>query len=441
MTATTVDQGILRRPYALTTLGAWSLVFLAAFESLAITTIMPVIAADLDGRGLYSLAFSAVLAAGVVGTVAAGSWADRRGPTVPLFVAIGIFTLGLAVAGTAQSMEVFVAGRFLQGLGAGAETVALYVVIAKVYPAQLHTRLFGAFAAAWVLPSLVGPFAAGVVTDVLSWHWVFLGVIVLVVAATAMIVPAVRGRRHEPAERRGGEGVRIAAAGAVAVSVVALSSGRELGRSGWIVAPLALAVIVVAVRPLFPAGTYRARPGLPAIIALCVAAGAVFFGTEVYLPLLLHDKYGLPAWLSGVTLTAAAVSWALASNLQGRFSERLRDGAAMRIGATLLAAGAFVELATVVLRLHPAVAAAGWFAAGAGMGMLYPRVAALVLSLSTPGEEGFNVAARTVADSVGGSIALAVTGLLFGAGSFVTVFAFSTAIGVLVVIIARRTAP
>jgi len=441
MTATTVDQGLLRRPYALTTVGSWSLVFLAAFESLAVTTVMPVITADLDGRGLYSLAFSATLAAGVVGTVAAGSWSDRRGPVVPLFVAIGIFTLGLAVAGTAQSMEVFVAGRFLQGLGAGGESVAVYVLIAKVYPARLHTRLFGAFAAAWVLPSLVGPFAAGVVTDVLSWHWVFLGVIVLVAAATAMIGPAVRGVTHEPAEPRPGEFRQIVAATAVAVAVVALSYGRELGVAVWVVAPLGIAVIVLAVRPLWPAGTYRARPGLPATILLCAAAGAVFFGTEVYLPLLLHDRYGLPPWLSGITLTAAAISWALASHVQGRLSERLSEAAAMRIGSALLAGGALVELVTAACTLHPVVAAAGWLLAGAGMGTLYPRVAALVLRLSAPGEEGFNVAAKSIADSVGGSVTLALTGLLFGAGSFVTVFALSTVLGVAVVLVARRTGP
>jgi len=441
MTATTVDQGLLRRPYALTTVGSWSLVFLAAFESLAVTTVMPVLTADLDGRGLYSLAFSATLAAGVVGTVAAGSWSDRRGPVVPLFVAIGIFTLGLAVAGTAQSMEVFVAGRFLQGLGAGGESVAVYVLIAKVYPARLHTRLFGAFAAAWVLPSLVGPFAAGVVTDVLSWHWVFLGVIVLVAAATAMIGPAVRGVTHEPAEPRPGEFRQIVAATAVAVAVVALSYGRELGVAVWVVAPLGIAVIVLAVRPLWPAGTYRARPGLPATILLCAAAGAVFFGTEVYLPLLLHDRYGLPPWLSGITLTAAAISWALASHVQGRLSERLSEAAAMRIGSALLAGGALVELVTAACTLHPVVAAAGWLLAGAGMGTLYPRVAALVLRLSAPGEEGFNVAAKSIADSVGGSVTLALTGLLFGAGSFVTVFALSTVLGVAVVLVARRTGP
>jgi MFS family permease len=435
--AATIDQGILRRPYRLTTLGSWSLVFLAAFESLAVTTIMPVITADLHGRSLYALAFSAALAAGVVGTVAAGSWSDRRGPTTPLLVSIAVFTLGLAVAGTAHSMQIFVAGRFLQGLGAGGETVALYVLIAKVYPAHLHTRLFGANAAAWVLPSLVGPFVAGVVADALSWHWVFLGVIVLVVAATAMIAPAVRGVTTEPAAARPGGTRRIVAATAVAVAVVALSYGWFIE----VVAPVAIVVIVLAVRPLVPAGTYRARRGLPAAVLLCAAAGAAFFGTEVYLPLLLHDRYGLATWLSGFTLTAGAISWALASNIQGRYSERISGPAAIWAGGLLLAGGVLVELVTVVLTLPPAVAAVGWFAAGGGMGTLYPRVSALVLGRSAPGEEGFNIAAKGIADSVGGAVALAITGLLFGGESFWAVFAFSTAVGVAVVLIARRTGP
>ena len=102
MTATEARQtGILGRSYALTTVGSWSLVFLSAFESLAVTTIMPVVTTDLNGRALYSLAFSATLAAGVIGMVLSGAWADSRGPARPLLTAIGLFALGLAIAGTA----------------------------------------------------------------------------------------------------------------------------------------------------------------------------------------------------------------------------------------------------------------------------------------------------------------------------------------------------
>ncbi|GAA3350323.1 MFS transporter [Amorphoplanes nipponensis] len=436
--------GILARPYALTTVGAWSLVFLAAFESLAVTTIMPVVTSDLNGRGLYALAFSSTLAAGVVGMVAIGSWADRRGPAVPLFAAIAVFATGLAVAGTAVSMPVFVAARFLQGLGAGGITVALYVLVALVYPAALHIRIFGAFASAWVLPSMIGPFVAGYVAEALSWHWVFLGVVALVAVAGGLMLPAVRGRDRARADRvpaSAADARRVVEAAVVAGSVVALSSLGGLDRAvAWLLAPPAVVVIGIALRHLVPPGTYRIRAGLPAAVVLCGAAGGVFFGTEVYLPLLLHDRYGLPTWLSGVTLTAGAVAWALASAVQGRLSDRLDPGTALRAGAVLLAGGAALELATVVLHLHPAVAAAGWFLAGAGMGTLYPRISTLVLALSAPGEEGFNTAAKSITDAVGGSASLAVAGLLFALAPFTGPFVFTTLLGVVTVLIAVRVA-
>lgn len=438
----TRPAGILQRPYALTTVGAWSLVFLAAFESLAVTTIMPIITADLDGRGLYALAFSATLAAGVVGMVAIGSWADRRGPAVPLLVATLIFVLGLAVAGAATAMPVFVLGRFLQGLGAGGQTVALYVLVALAYPAALHIRIFGAFASAWVLPSLVGPFAAGFVADALSWHWVFLGVIVLVAVSTSLMIPGLRGRDRPRADRlptTRADVRRAAEAAVVAAGVVALSSLGELGpAAAWILAPVGILLVGLALRNLVPPGTFHARPGLPATVALCATAGGVFFGTEAYLPLLLHDRYGLPTWVSGITLMAAAVSWALASAVQGRLGDRLSPRTAVRGGAFLLAGGALMELAVVSLRLPAVVVAIGWFVAGAGMGILYPQISTLVLGFSAPGEEGFNTAAKSITDAVGGSGGLAIAGLLFAISPFTGPFAFTSALGVLTVIVAVR---
>ncbi|MCA2218669.1 MFS transporter [Jidongwangia harbinensis] len=481
------EPGILRRPYALPTIGSWSLVFLAAFESLAVTTIMPIVTADLDGRALYSVAFSAALAAGVIGMVMFGSWADRVGPARPLLTAIGLFGAGLVLAGSASTMTVFVGGRFLQGLGAGGITVALYVLVAKMYPPVLHIRIFGAFATAWVLPSMIGPFAAGLVADAWGWHWVFLGVLVLVAAATAMIVPALRehhtrtgpgpaepsdtsagpdlvessgtsagpdlveppGPRATGSERTGGgrsAGRRTGAAVVVATAVVALGYAVELdGGLAWLVAPAVLGVVAYAARGLLPAGTYRAKPGLPAAVLLCGVAGAVFYGTEVYLPLLLQERYGLPAWLAGVTLTAAAVAWALASALQGRLGDRLSPRRAVTAGAVVLAAGAVTELVTVALMLPAAVVTAGWFLAGAGMGTLYPRMGTLVLAYSEPGREGFNTSAKSITDAVGGSVALALAGLIFGAlgaastrAPYLGVMAFTSVIGLSAVLLARR---
>ena len=178
MSATTepAPRGIWSGSLLWMTIGANALIFLAAFDALAVTTIMPTVARELDGASLYSAAFSSTLAAGVIGTVAAGARSDRHGPVAPLVTAVVVFVAGLAIAATAGTMPLFVVGRFLQGLGMGAAIVAIYVIVARVYPPELHTRVFATFAAAWVVPGLVGPVAAGAVADGPGWRWVFVGV-------------------------------------------------------------------------------------------------------------------------------------------------------------------------------------------------------------------------------------------------------------------------
>ena len=190
--STPVTTPLLSPRYRFATVGMVSLVFLAAFEALAVATIMPSVSADLDGRAWFSAAFAATLAASVVGMVAGGLWSDRSGPRLPLLASVAVFAAGLLLAGLAPGSELFVAARFLQGLGSGAMTVALYVVVARIYEPIDHPKIFGAFAAAWVIPSLIGPSIAGGVSDTVGWRWVFLGVVALAAAAAAMLLPGLR---------------------------------------------------------------------------------------------------------------------------------------------------------------------------------------------------------------------------------------------------------
>src|SRR5438132_661559 len=103
---------------ALTTGLVLTITFIAS-EALAVVTVMPVVARDLGGLRLYGWVFSAFMLGSVVGIVAAGREADRRGPAVPFVAGVVLFGSGLDVAALAPSMGVLVAGRVLQGLGAG----------------------------------------------------------------------------------------------------------------------------------------------------------------------------------------------------------------------------------------------------------------------------------------------------------------------------------
>ncbi|WP_426228350.1 MFS transporter [Pseudarthrobacter sp. DSP2-3-2b1] len=439
---------ILKRPYRWVTIGACALVFLAAFESLAVTTIMPVVSRELDGASLYALAFAGPLATGVIGMVAAGNWSDRRGPAAPLFASVALFVVGLLIAGTAVSMPLLVSGRLVQGLGGGALTVALYVVVARVYPAVLHPGIFAAFSAAWVIPSLVGPFAAGIVAQLLSWHWVFLGVVGLVVPALVMIVPVLRGldRQSPDADVPPWAVGRLGWAGLAALAVLGLN--LSAGATFFPAAPAVLAaaavvVALLAVRPLVPGGTLLARRGLPSVILTRGLAGAAFFGAEVYLPYLLIEEYAFPPTFAGLTLTGGALAWAGAAAIQGRLGARLTHRVAVWSGAVLVLGAILLALVTTALHWPAAVAIAGWIFAGGGMGLLYPRLSVMTLALSTKENEGFNSSAMSISDSLGGALALAATGIVFAAStttaaSFSGVFALMAVVGVAAVAVAPR---
>lgn len=444
----TASSGIFHRPYVLVTVGACALVFLGAFESLAVTTIMPLVSRELDGASLYALAFAGPLATGVIGMVATGNWSDRRGPVAPLYTSVVMFVLGLLIAGTAGTMGILVVGRLVQGLGGGAMTVALYVVVARVYPPVLHPKIFAGFAAAWVIPSLIGPFAAGIVAQATSWHWVFLGVVGLVVPALLMIVPALRGLHgpsesaQESAQKPWAYG-RLAWAGLAAVAVLAMNLASGVPAVGGGLAVAAVVIALIAVRPLVPRGTLTARAGLPSVILSRGLVSAAFFGAEVYLPYLLVERYEFSPTFAGLTLTGGALAWAGASAVQGRLGGRLGNQMAVRIGSLMVLGAVAMALVTTVFSWPAAVAIIGWVFAGAGMGLMYPRLSVMTLALSTPDNEGFNSSAMSISDSLGGALALATTGIIFTAlttagASFAGVFALTVVIAVAAVFIAPR---
>jgi MFS family permease len=446
-TAAPTTTPLLAAPYRWATVGMVSLIFLFAFEAMAVTTIMPTVSADLDGRAWYSATFSATLAASIVGMVVAGIWSDRRGPRAPMLASAVVFGVGLLVAGLAQDIEVFVAARFLQGLGGGAITVTLYVLVARIFAPVDHPRIFGAFAAAWVIPSMIGPTIAGVVAETVGWRWVFLGVVGLAALATTMLRPALRDVADRPEPSPVASVRRLLLATVLAAGVVAVDlAGRLDDATTYVATALAVVVVVLSARPLLPPGTLRSARGLPSVVGLRGVISAAFFSTEIYVPYLLQEQYDLPLWLSGASLTVGALGWASASQVQARLGARLPNTAALRIGAMLLGAGVSLVLTTAALELTPWLIGIAWVVAGSGMGLMYPRIGITVLEASNEDEQGANTAAMSISDAAGGATAISLSGLLFTSTGtaaelepFVAVFAMTAALALVAVLVSRRT--
>ncbi|MFZ2502442.1 MAG: MFS transporter [Nocardioides sp.] len=433
-----------------TSLGMFALVFFVAFETVALITVMPDVARALDGLRYFALSFAAPLASGVVGMVATGLWSDRRGPGQPLLASIVLFVVGLTICGLSGSMEQLVLGRVLQGLGGGGIAVAIYIVVGLVVPAALRPRIFALFAAAWVLPALIGPLIAALVAGALGWRWVFLGVVGLVIAATALIASAIR---RLPPHAGGPTGGWSSLGWSIVAGVAVLSldvgggpSGGAPGATGLAVIGLAITVVLVAVRRLVPAGALVAVAGLPSVILTRGAIGAGFLAGETYVPFVLQERWGWTTAHAGMVLAAAGVAWALGSQVQARVAHLLSDRGAMVLGATLLLAGTAVVAVVVASRQPPAGLVVGYSVAALGMGLAYPRTTIAALAVSTDADRGFNSAALTISDSLGAALALAISGVMFaalagGPSAFVAVFVAASGWALLAVVAARRTLP
>ena len=135
------------------TVGLVLAVTFVAFEALAVATILPVVGRHLGDLRLYGWVFSAFLLASLIGIVLAGTLADRVPLGRPMLAGLALFALGLVIGGTAPNMAVLVAGRAVQGLGAGVVPAVAYVAISRCYPEEFRPRMFAVLSTAWVVPA------------------------------------------------------------------------------------------------------------------------------------------------------------------------------------------------------------------------------------------------------------------------------------------------
>ncbi|MFE2923074.1 MFS transporter [Streptomyces goshikiensis] len=414
------EGGVLGAAYRTLSIGIISVVFLIAFEATAVGTAMPVAARELEGIGLYAFAFSAYFTTSLFGMVLAGQWADRQGPLRPLTVGIGAFAAGLVCSGTAGVMWVFVLGRAVQGFGGGLVIVALYVVVSRAYEERLRPAIMAAFAAGWVVPSIVGPLASGTVTEHLGWRWVFLGIPALVVVPVVVALPAIRRSASgpvdpdAPAEAFDRRRIRLALAISVGAGLLQYAA-QDLRWLSLLPGVVGAALLVPAALGLLPRGTYRARRGLPSVVLLRGVAAGSFIAAESFVPLMLVTQRGLSPTLAGFSLALGGVTWALGSWIQSKGRVEPYRGRLMVLGMLMVAAAIAGAPAVLIESVPVWTLALAWGVGCLGMGLVIGSTSVLLMQLSAPEEAGANSAALQISDALANVVLLAGGGAAFAA--------------------------
>ncbi len=433
---------------ALTTGLVLTITFVAS-EALAVVTVMPVVARDLGGLRLYGWVFSGFMLGSVVGIVLAGRETDRRGPAVPFVAGVTLFGAGLAVAGLAPTMGVLVAGRILQGLGAGAVPAVAYSSIGRSLTGPLRARMMAGLSTAWVAPGQARPAISAQVARLFGWRWVFLGLLPLVAVAGSIAVPALI-RLGPPGaaqaqEHRLIDGLRTAAGAAMILAGLTLAAGSSAQVAGFALIVAGGAAGLPALRRLVPAGTLTARRGLPATIACRGLLTFSFFGADAYVTLTVTAVRHRSTLVAGLAVTGATLAWTAGAWIQARLSDTWEGRRLVRAGLLVILVG----IAGMVLVLQPDIPVAtglvAWTVAGLGMGLAYAPLSLMMLQEASPGQEGQASASLNLTDVLGTAIGIGVGGAAVAAEpgrqlhlGVTAAFAAAAAVGAVALAVTRR---
>jgi EmrB/QacA subfamily drug resistance transporter len=394
-------------------------IFLAAIESTVVATAMPTVVASLGGIRIYSWVFSGFLLTQTVTMPLWGRFSDLYGRRSVYLIGLAIFLVGSALSGAAQDMVQLIVCRMIQGLGAGALMTLGYTIIGELFGLERRARMQGYISSVWGVASLLGPWVGGMLTDHVSWRWVFY--INLPIGAIAMVVIAIALTGMPRPLRRpvvDWAGVALFAAGVSAILLGIVEAGRVGSWSGLdVLALLALggSVLVAfvaverrATEPIVPPRLFKTRMIVAAVVTRFLA-GMAMFGALSFVPLFLQSVTGATATGAGLVLTPFVLGWVVTSVLSARLVLRVGYRSVVLAGMGGLT-GAFLLFTRWSAALTPGAAMVDVLVAGVGMGLVVVPMLIAVQSVVARNDLGAATSMSQFFMSIGGALGLSIMG-------------------------------
>jgi EmrB/QacA subfamily drug resistance transporter len=367
----------------------------------------------------YLIAFGGLL-------LLAGRLGDLVGRKRVFLAGLTLFTLASLLCGIAGSQEVLIAARFAQGIGGATASAVILGMIVTMFPQpREQATAIGVYSFVASAGASIGLLAGGVLTQAISWHWIFF-VNVPVGIATAVLAGRLLAADHPRGAQRSGGGADVPGAVLVtAALMLGVYTIVETVRYGWAsahtlglgaVAAVLLAGFVArqatAARPLLPLRLFRSRAvsGANAVQALMVAGLlGMFFLAVLYLRQVLgYDALRTGLAFLPVSLGIGALSLGFSARLNTRFGER----AVLLPGLLLAAVGLGLLTRAPVAGSYVLDVLPSMLLLGGGVGLAFPATTTLAMSGATAEDSGLLSGLANTTLQVGGALGLAVLATL-----------------------------
>lgn len=392
--------------------------FLAGMQSYLSQTVLPLVAADLNGIHWYG-PLSAAAQAPMFLMMPAGAWLLSRFRIGHLMLFFTLVTVGGAVlCASAPAMWLFVTGTAVRAFASGALATVSMGAISRGLPPKWRQLVLAGMSGIWVFSSVLGPVYAVAASQWLGWRWAMLLYLPVLLVARTMIARYMPERTEKAAREKAPWGWSLMLAAGSALLVLPLGS--------WSVVLVVIGggLMMWAAAVILPAGSFSASRGRrTALGALSVTAG-VYFGGSIVLSVVAHDGFGIGAGRFGFIIAAPGFMWAAAGLWTG--SHPTEGDRSLR--RRLVPAGGTIALRLVVIfmttLLVRGTSAFGGLLGGAallglGMGLIYPDLLGRCLA-EPAADDGISpdrmAAAVVLAESIGTALSTTVAYTWLGTG-------------------------
>lgn len=396
--------------------------FLAALDQTVVATALPTIAGELHGVDSLSWLVTAFALTSGISTPLYGKLSDMYGRRRLYLSAIVLFLAGSALCGLATSMGQLIAFRAFQGIGAGGLIVLTMTIMADIATPAQRARFQGLSGVVMGVASISGPLVGGLLTEHVSWRWIFyinlpLGAVALAVAFAVLKLP----RRTSP-HRIDWLGFALISGVLICLTLLASWGGVTYAWSSPVIVGLGIGAVVLlglfvlverrVAEPIVPLRLFADRTlSLGAAAIVLLATGML--GAATFLTTFLQLVTGVSVSNSGLLTIPMMAGMVLTSMISGQVVARAGRYKWFVVAGVLVTALAAFLFTTMSATTGAFTCGVYMLIFGAGLGMVMQNLVLGVQSTAPPRDRGAATSAITFARGIGGAVGVSILGAVF----------------------------
>ena len=395
--------------------------FMIMLDNTVVNVALPAIQQDLGAKLSelqwivtgYALTFAALMLIG-------GKLADAYGRRLIFVLGIVVFTGASLWCGLSQSGDMLITARVIQGMGAALMNPATLSIIAATFPPRQRGMAIGIWAGVSALALAIGPLVGGLLTEHLSWNWIFfvnIPVGVIAIVASFLLIHESRDETHQrldlPGLATSGLGLFALTYGLIEANSYGWTSARIMG--SFVIAALSLLAFIQLERrqraPMLDLTLFRSGTYAGANLAMLLVALAMF-GVFFFVSLYMQQVLGYSAVQAGAAFLPMTILIILIAPIAGKLSDKhgsrwLMSGGMLLLGVQLLYLSRLGTGASF-WDLLP-----GFMLGGFGMALTMTPTAAAATRAVPVQKAGVGSAVLNAMRQVGGSVGIALMGAIF----------------------------